>query len=88
LSDNRLVYRNPEKEKSTLKKERLSSESFIHPLTNRLVAVLNSPGFPSLSIIRGRNVTSSARIYAHEDHGLAIFMSELNFDQLMHHIST
>jgi len=51
VSDNRLVYRNPEKKKSTLKKEQLSSEAFIHPLANRLVAVLNSPGFPSLSIM-------------------------------------
>jgi uncharacterized protein len=50
-----------------------------------LVAVLNSPGFPGLSIIHNGIPTFPARIYANEDLKLSIFLSELNLDQTMHY---
>ncbi len=62
----------------------IASECFVHSLTTELVAVLDSPGFPSLSIIQNGTPNFPARIYANEELKLAIFVSELNFDQSMY----
>lgn len=62
----------------------IASECFVHSLTTELVAVLDSPGFPSLSIIQNGTPNFPARIYANEELKLAIFVSELSFDQTMY----
>lgn len=51
----------------------VATECCVHSLTTDLVAVLDSPGFPSVSIIQSR----AAIIHANEDLKLAIFVSEL-----------
>lgn len=63
----------------------IASQCFINSLKTELVAVLNSPGFPGLSIIHNGIPTFPARIYANEDLKLSIFVSELNLDQTMHY---
>jgi len=59
----------------------IASECFVHSLKTELVAFLDSPGFPALSIIRNTTPNFPARIYANEDLKLTIFASELNLDQ-------
>ena len=63
----------------------IASECFVHSLKTELVAVLDSPGFPALSIIRNTTPNFPARIYANEDLKLTIFASELNLDQSMYY---
>ena len=55
----------------------IATECCVHSLTTELVAVLDSPGFPSLSIIQSRAPNFPAIIHANEDLKLAIFVSEL-----------
>ena len=45
----------------------LRQNVFLHSLKTELVAVLDSPGFPALSIIRNTTPNFPARIYANED---------------------
>jgi uncharacterized protein len=63
----------------------IASQCFISSLKTELVAVLDSPGFPGLSIIHNAIPTFPARIYANEDLKLSIFVSELNLDQTLHY---
>ena len=55
----------------------IATECCVHSLTTELVAVLDSPGFQSLSIIQSRAPNFPAIIHANEDLNLAIFVSEL-----------
>lgn len=61
----------------------IASECLIHSLKTELVALLDSPAFPPLSIIKGAMPTFPARVYANEDLKLAMFVSELNLDPSM-----
>lgn len=70
---------------STCLTNTIASQCFINSLKTELVAVLDSPGFPGLSIIHNAIPTFPARIYANEDLKLSIFVSELNLDQTMHY---
>lgn len=63
----------------------IASECFVRSLKTELVAVLNSPGFPPLSIIRNSTPNFPARIYTNEDLRLTIFASELSLDQSMYY---
>lgn len=58
----------------------IASECLIHSLKTELVAVLDSPSFPALSVIRKAAPGFPARVYANEDLKLGIFVSELNLD--------
>ena len=57
----------------------IASECFVHSLTTELVAVLDSPGFPSLSIIQNGTPNFPARIYANEEWKLAFFCVRTKF---------
>jgi uncharacterized protein len=59
----------------------IAAGCFMHSPKNELVAVLDSPVFPALSIIYDTAPNFPARIYANEDQKLAIFQSELKLDQ-------
>jgi uncharacterized protein len=61
----------------------IASECLIHSLKTELVAVIDSPAFPPLSIVRNAMPTFPARVYANEELKLAMFVSELNLDQSM-----
>ena len=58
----------------------IASECLIHSLKTELVAVIDSPAFPPLSIIKNAMPQFPARVYANEDLKLAMFVSELNLD--------
>lgn len=61
----------------------IASECLVHTLKTDLVAVVDSPAFPPLSIIRSAMPNFPARVYANEELRLAMFVSELNLDQSM-----
>lgn len=62
----------------------IASECLIHSLRTELVAVLDSPAFPPLSVVRNSVPNFPARVYANEELGLAVFVSELNIDPVMY----
>jgi len=62
----------------------IASKCFIHSLKTELVAGLDSPNFPALYVINDSEPNFPVRIYANENLKLAIFVSELNFDQSMY----
>lgn len=57
---------------------------FINSLKTELVAVLDSPIFPSLSVIYDGKPHFPARIYANEEKKLAFFVSEVILDSYAH----
>ena len=59
----------------------IASECLVHSLKTDLIAVVDSPTFPPLSIIRGAMPNFPARVYANEELNLAMFVSELNLDR-------
>ena len=61
----------------------IASECLIHSLKTEFVALLDSPAFPPLSIIRNAMPNFPARVYANEELKLAMFVSELNLDPSM-----
>jgi len=61
----------------------IASECLIHTLETELVAIVDSPAFPPLSIIRSAMPNFPARVYANEELNLAMFVSELNLDHSM-----
>lgn len=61
----------------------IASECLIQTLKTELVAHIDSPVFPPLSIIRGAMPSFPARVYANEDLKIAMFVSELNLDPIM-----
>lgn len=61
----------------------IASECLIHSLKTDFVAMIDSPAFPPLSIIRNAMPNFPARVYANEDLKLAMFVSELNLDAAM-----
>ena len=63
----------------------IASGCFIHSLKNELVAVIDSLGFPALSVIYNGTPNFPARIYANENLKLAFLISELNLDQSMYY---
>ncbi len=62
----------------------IASECLIHSLKTEFVAVLDSPFFPALSVIRSAAPNFPARVYANEELKLGIFVSELNVDASMY----
>jgi len=62
----------------------IASECLIHSLKTEFVAVLDSPLFPPLSVIRNGTPNFPARIYANEQLKLGIFVSELNLAPTLH----
>lgn len=61
----------------------IASECLVHTLKTELVAIVDSPAFPPLSIIRSALPNFPARVYANEELNLAMFVSELNLDVSM-----
>ena len=61
----------------------IASECLVHSLKTELVAVIDSPAFPPLSIVKNTIPQFPARVYANEDLKLAMFVSELNLDPTM-----
>lgn len=61
----------------------IASECLIHSLKTEFVAMIDSPTFPPLSIIRNAMPNFPARVYANEELKLAMFVSELNLDGAM-----
>jgi uncharacterized protein len=61
----------------------IASECLVHSLKTELVAVVDSPAFPPLSIIHNAIPSFPARVYANEELHLAMFVSELNLDRTM-----
>lgn len=61
----------------------VASECLVHTLKTNLVAVVDSPAFPPLSIIQSAMPNFPARVYANEELHLAMFVSELNLDRSM-----
>jgi uncharacterized protein len=62
----------------------IASECLIHSLKTEFVAVLDSPAFPALSVIRNSAPNFPARVYANEELKLVFFVSELKLDQSMY----
>src|SRR5438105_7218298 len=62
----------------------IASECLIHSMHTEFVAVLDSPAFPPLSVIRNNQPNFPARIYANEQINLGIFVSELNLDPALY----
>jgi len=58
----------------------IASECLIHSLKTEFVAMIDSPAFPPLSIVRNAMPNCPARVYANEELKLAMFVSELNLD--------
>lgn len=58
----------------------IASECLIHTLKTDLVAVIDSPAFPPLSIVKDSMPSFPARVHANEDLKLGMFVSELNLD--------
>ena len=58
----------------------IASECLIHSMKTEFVAVLDSPLFAPLSVIRNSVPNFPARIYVNEETKLGIFVSELNLD--------
>ncbi len=58
----------------------IASECLIHSLKSEFVAMVDSPAFPPLSIIRNAMPTYPARVYVNEELRLGMFVSELNLD--------
>ena len=58
----------------------IASECLIHSMKTEFVAVLDSPLFAPLSVIRNSVPNFPARIYVNEETKLAMFVSELNLD--------
>ena len=61
----------------------IASECLIHSLKTEFVAVIDSPAFPPLSIIKNALPNFPARVYANEELKLAMFVSEMNLDPTM-----
>lgn len=61
----------------------IASECLLRSLRTEFVAVLDSPAFPPLSIIRNALPNFPARVYASEELRMAMFTSELNLDPVM-----
>jgi uncharacterized protein len=62
----------------------IASECLIHSMKTEFVAILDSPAFPPLSVIRGSQPSFPARIYANEEIKLGMFVSELNLDPALY----
>ena len=58
----------------------IASECLIHSMKTEFVAVLDSPAFAPLSVIRNSQPNFPARVYANEEIKMGIFVSELNLD--------
>jgi uncharacterized protein len=58
----------------------IASECLIHSLKTEFVAMIDSPAFPPLAIVRNAMPNFPARVYANEELKLAMFVSELNLD--------
>ena len=58
----------------------IASECLIHSMNTEFIAVLDSPLFAPLSVIRNSIPNFPARIYVNEEIRLGIFVSELNLD--------
>jgi uncharacterized protein len=61
----------------------IASECLVRSLKTELVAIVDSPTFPPLSIIRSAMPNFPARVYANEELNIGMFVSELNLDPLM-----
>jgi uncharacterized protein len=61
----------------------IASECLVRSVKTEFVAVLDSPAFPPLSIIRDAKPNFPARVYANEELRLAMFTSELSLDPAM-----
>lgn len=57
---------------------------FVNSLQTDLVAIIDSPIFPAISIIYNSTPNFPVRIYAHEEKKLAFFVSELTLDPIIH----
>jgi uncharacterized protein len=62
----------------------IASECIIHSTKTKMAAVLDSPDFPTLSIISDYLPQFPARIYANEDLKIAFFVTELEIDKAMY----
>ena len=62
----------------------IASGCLIHSFKTEFVAVLNSPAFPALSVIRNSAPNFPARVYANEELKLVFFVSKLKLDQSMY----
>src|SRR5919106_6182327 len=62
----------------------IASECIIHSTKTKMAAVLDSPDFPTLSIISDYLPHFPARIYANEDLKIAFFVTELEIDKAMY----
>jgi uncharacterized protein len=61
----------------------IASECLVRSAKTEFVAVLDSPAFPPLSIIRDAKPNFPARVYANKELRLAMFTSELSLDPAM-----
>jgi uncharacterized protein len=62
----------------------ITSECIIRSTKTKMVAVLDSPDFPTLSIISDYLPQFPARIYANEELKIAFFVTELEIDKSMY----
>ena len=62
----------------------IASECLVNSLKTEFVAVIDSPNFSAMSVIRNAAPNFPARIYANEELKLGIFVSELYLDQSMY----
>jgi len=56
------------------------SMCFMNPVPNDLVSVMDSPLFPSISMVHDAIADFLTRIYANKDLNVAFLISELNLD--------
>ena len=62
----------------------IASRCLIRSIGTELVAILNSPDFPPISIIDNFMPNFPARIYVNEELKISFFMTELEIDKSMH----
>jgi uncharacterized protein len=62
----------------------IASRCLIRSIGTELVAILDSPDFPPISIIDNFMPNFPARIYVNEELKISFFMTELEIDKSMH----
>ena len=64
----------------------IASQCFLHSIDTQLIAILDSPIFNQLTIVKNEIPQFPVRIYANEKLNLAIFISDVKIEPTVYHI--
>ena len=64
----------------------IASQCFLHSIDTQLIAILDSPIFNQLTIVKNEIPQYPVRIYANEKLNLAIFISDVKIEPTVYHI--